>query len=154
MFEGCIFGIPTSNYPGPNYAVLNKANARTGIEIGKKATSYRRRDSSNLRQICAIDGSLITSIAIRRYFCAGFRGAGKVATRDAPPIITTYLYCNVGGLHLSLYSSTCFESNIPRSSGMLPTKLEISSALSKCLEALATGRIMRFIDARSQDKRD
>ena len=85
-----------------------------------------------------------------------FAGAGKIATRGAPPAITTYLYSNVGGLYLSLCLSTCFESNIPRFSGLLPMKLEISIALSKPLDeqaqycsadkftALTTGRIMRF----------
>ena len=44
----------------------------------------------------------------------GFAGAAKIATREAAPAITTYLYCNVGDLYLSLCLSRCFESNMPK----------------------------------------
>ena len=37
MFEGCIFGVPDSNYRRPNHTVPDKAKARTGMEIGKQA---------------------------------------------------------------------------------------------------------------------
>ena len=138
------------------------------MEIGKQA---RGIDGGTAPTYVSYRAAPLIEILLRQSrfvgsFVRNFAGAGKIATRDVPPAIATYLYCNVGGLYLSLCLSTCFESNIPRFSGLLPMKLEISSALSKSLAeqeqycsadkftALTTGRIMRFKDASSKDKRD
>ena len=138
------------------------------METGKQA---RRIDEGTARTYVNYISAPLIEILYRQLRFVGtlvrvFAGAAKIATREAAPAITTYLCCNLGDLYLGLCLSRCFESNMPKIScfsGLLPMKLEISSALSKSLEKQAQycSAIYNpdhwdhhaFQDVRSKDKR-